>query len=76
MPVQSLFLETGLCTAAVADALHRSGKRVYVWTVNRPNEMRVFAEMGVDGIISDEAALLVRTLSGGQPEPGGRDQEG
>src|SRR5256885_4198968 len=32
-----------------------------VWTVNRQDEMLRFAEMGVDGIISDDTALLARS---------------
>lgn len=62
-PVQTLFLERALCTAAVVDALHGAGKQIFVWTVNRENEMRIFADLGVDGIISDDTVLLVRTLT-------------
>lgn len=63
VPVRSLFLERSLCTAAVVDALHRANKQVFVWTVNRENEMRGFAEIGVDGIISDDTALLGTTFA-------------
>jgi glycerophosphoryl diester phosphodiesterase len=65
VPVQALFLERSLCTVAVVDALHRARKQVFVWTVNREREMRTFAEIGVDGIISDDTALLVKTFSSG-----------
>ena len=65
VPIQALFLDTGLCTRAVVDALHAAGKQVMVWTVNREREMRAFAELGVDGIISDDTALLVQTLASG-----------
>ena len=75
VPAQSLFLERGLCTVAVVDALHRAGKRVYVWTVNRENEMRTFAEIGVDGIISDDTALLKKTLSSSGADRGGPDEK-
>lgn len=76
MPIQALFLERRLCSAAVVDALHAAGKQVFVWTVNRPNEMLTFAELGVDGIISDDTALLVRTLSSRRQPRGGSHQEG
>ena len=36
--------------------------RIFVWTVNSGLEMVRFAEMGVDGIISDDTKLLVKTL--------------
>lgn len=65
VPIQTLFLETGLCSTAVVDALHAAGKKVMVWTVNREREMRAFAELGVDGIISDDTALLAQTLGSG-----------
>jgi glycerophosphoryl diester phosphodiesterase len=35
---------------------------VITWTVNDPQQMRRIAEMGVDGIISDDTKLLVKTL--------------
>jgi glycerophosphoryl diester phosphodiesterase len=41
---------------------HEAGKRVMVWTVNQPDEMRKFAEWGVDGIISDETDVGARVL--------------
>jgi glycerophosphoryl diester phosphodiesterase len=76
LPIQALFLERGLCSAAVLDSLHSAGKQVFVWTVNRDHEMRTFADLGVDGLISDDTARLVRTLgSRGAPLDGGRHQE-
>jgi len=39
-----------------------AGKRIFVWTVNRPEEMQRFASMGVDGIISDDTKRLASTL--------------
>ena len=40
-----------------------AGKKIMVWTVNDASDMKRFAELGVDGIISDDPALLSRTLS-------------
>jgi glycerophosphoryl diester phosphodiesterase len=42
--------------------LKSAGKKILVWTVNAPAEMRRFADCGVDGIISDDTSLLCRTL--------------
>jgi glycerophosphoryl diester phosphodiesterase len=42
--------------------LHAAGKTVITWTVNHPRQMRRAAEMGVDGIISDDTKLLVGTF--------------
>jgi glycerophosphoryl diester phosphodiesterase len=40
------------------------GFAVWCWTVNEPTRMQRLAEWGADGILSDDPALLVRTLSG------------
>jgi glycerophosphoryl diester phosphodiesterase len=63
LPVAALFLERRLASAAVLDALHEAGKQVFVWTVNREREMRQFAALGVEGLISDDTELLAKTLA-------------
>ena len=62
LPVGALFLERGLVNAAVVDQLHAAGKKVFVWTVDKESEMRSFAALGVDGLISDDTQLLARTF--------------
>jgi len=42
--------------------MHEQGKGVFVWTVNRPAEMRRLLDMGVDGLISDYPAVLRRVV--------------
>ncbi len=42
--------------------VHKAGKRIMVWTVNRGGRMRELADQGVDAIISDETELLVSCL--------------
>ena len=37
---------------------HDLGLKVVVWTVNRPEDMALLIDMGVDGIISDRPDLL------------------
>jgi glycerophosphoryl diester phosphodiesterase len=43
--------------------IRRAGLRILIWTVNDGESMLRFANWGVDGIISDETELLVRTLA-------------
>jgi glycerophosphoryl diester phosphodiesterase len=51
-----------LLSLRLVNKLHAAGKTVITWTVNDPRQMRRFAEMGVDGIISDDTKLLVHEL--------------
>lgn len=62
LPIGAVMLHRSLAGREVIDELHAAGKQVFVWTVNRPGQMREFAERGVDGLISDDTRLLVQTL--------------
>ncbi len=41
---------------------HRRGRRVNVWTVNEPDDMRYLFKIGIDGIITDDPRLARRIL--------------
>lgn len=43
-------------------AAHRHGLQVHVWTVNTASEMHSLLDIGVDGIMTDEVALLRSVL--------------
>jgi glycerophosphoryl diester phosphodiesterase len=51
-----------LADRELVEAVHAAGKKIMVWTVNRAEGMREFADCGVDAIISDETELLLRSL--------------
>lgn len=38
--------------------IRRFGLKVHVWTVNNPDDMRKYMDMGVDGIITDDPVTL------------------
>jgi glycerophosphoryl diester phosphodiesterase len=48
--------------AGVVTACHDAGLRVNVWTVDDPEEMRVLADAGVDGIITNVPDVAVSIL--------------
>ena len=62
LPVEFVIPHQMLAKAFVLGELKRAGKRILVWTVNKPAYMLRFRDLGVDGIISDETALLCRAI--------------
>lgn len=49
-------------TPELVNAAHRKGRRVNVYTVNDPQEIRRLAEIGVDGIFTDDVLTSERVL--------------
>lgn len=64
LPVEYLIPHHSLVTRALVDDTHKADKRLITWTVNDRAAMLRLADWGVDGIISDETELLVKTLRG------------
>ncbi|MBZ5530720.1 MAG: glycerophosphodiester phosphodiesterase [Acidobacteriia bacterium] len=62
LPAQYVVPHYRLLTPRLMEKLHDAGRKVVTWTVNDPRHMRRAAELGVDGIISDDTKLLVATL--------------
>lgn len=46
------------CSKRVIRKIHKLGKTVYVWTVNKPKKARRLARRGVDGIITNKSDIL------------------
>lgn len=63
LPVRYVVPHYTLLTRRLVKRLHDAGKMVVTWTVNDPRRMLRAAAMGVDGIISDDPSLLVKTLA-------------
>jgi glycerophosphoryl diester phosphodiesterase len=51
-----------LVTRALTEQAHAAEQKIMTWTVNRTDDMRRFADWGVNAIISDDTELLVRSL--------------
>ncbi len=62
LPVRYLMPRHDLLTRELVDVFHRDGYEVLTWTVNRESEMARLSEWGVDGLISDDPALLCKTV--------------
>ena len=61
-PAEWVIPQFALVDRQLVELVHAAGKKIMVWTVNRAEGMREFAEWGVDAIISDETELLIRSL--------------
>jgi glycerophosphoryl diester phosphodiesterase len=57
-----LSLSSAQATRSLVRRAHAAGKTVHVWTVNKPEVMLRMIERGVDNIITDDPALLVRVI--------------
>lgn len=57
-----LSLNSARATASLVRRAHAAGKEVHVWTVNQPDVMLRMIERGVDNVITDNPALLVRVM--------------
>jgi len=62
LPVEYVIPRYTLLRQDSISEIKAEGKKVFVWTVNRPEEMRRLAAQGVDGIISDDTKRLAVTL--------------
>lgn len=51
-------------TASFIETEHQRGRRVNVWTVNDPKDMRRLAQDHVDGIMGDDPRLIRQVLEG------------
>jgi glycerophosphoryl diester phosphodiesterase len=66
LPVQYVIPHHALVDAELIRKIKGAGKKILVWTVNAPADMRRFADLSVDGIISDDTSLLCRTIGAQQ----------
>jgi glycerophosphoryl diester phosphodiesterase len=62
LPITHVIPHYSLANRELVDEVHQAGKQVFVWTVNRAEDMVRLANWGTDAIISDDTELLVRTL--------------
>jgi glycerophosphoryl diester phosphodiesterase len=63
LPVDYVIAHHSLVDEGLVRTIHQKQLKIMVWTVNDREAMLRFAGLGVDGIISDQTELLVRTLA-------------
>ena len=61
--VPARFGGVGVIDRRFVQAAHSSGLAVHAWTINDPAQMRRLLDLGVDGIMSDEAETLRDVLA-------------
>lgn len=62
IPVEYAILHHRLVRRGVVENMQFGGKKVFVWTVNSPLQMKRFSRWAVDGIISDDPRVLAHVL--------------
>lgn len=62
LPSEYVIAHVSLVDADLVGKVQRAGKKMFVWTVNDPKQMRRLKEMGVNGLISDATDVLCQTL--------------
>ncbi|MEE8557897.1 MAG: glycerophosphodiester phosphodiesterase [Myxococcota bacterium] len=60
LQIPQRFMGQDLITPESIEAARALGLRVHVWTINDPDEMRELLTRGVDGLMSDSPAELMR----------------
>ena len=68
LPVVYVIPHYRLVQQSVVAKIKTASKKIFVWTVNVPSDMKRVSAWGVNGLISDHPERLVRTL-GGQSNP-------
>jgi glycerophosphoryl diester phosphodiesterase len=63
LPVDYVIAHQSLVEKNLVQEVHGAGLKILVWTVNDREDMQRLADWAVDGIISDDTQLLVRTLT-------------
>ncbi len=62
LPISVFIPQHKLVSPEMIDAVHRRRLKLFVWTVNQRRDLLRLADGGVDGLISDDPALLSCTF--------------
>jgi glycerophosphoryl diester phosphodiesterase len=59
LPISHAIINHAIYSKQLQGDLKDAGIKLFIWTVNEPDEMRRFIDLGVDGIVSDDSKLSV-----------------
>jgi glycerophosphoryl diester phosphodiesterase len=59
LPISHAIINHAIYSKQLHGKLKEAGIKLFIWTVNEPDEIRRFSELGVDGIVSDDSKLSV-----------------
>jgi glycerophosphoryl diester phosphodiesterase len=62
MPAEWVIPQFALVDRQLVELVHGAEKKIMVWTVNRAERLREFAEWGVDAIVSDETQRIAEIV--------------
>jgi glycerophosphoryl diester phosphodiesterase len=62
LPVKAFAPRYDFVQPQLIEAVHQLGRQIMTWTVNSPRRMQELAAWGIDGLISDDPALLYQTF--------------
>jgi len=62
LDVDFLAIQVSLASSDLIRSAHKSGKEVWVWTVNDPITMSTLMSRGIDNLITDKPAMARRVL--------------
>lgn len=63
IPCEALHPEKTDVNQKLVVSLHKQGRRINVWTVNKPDDIRRLCALGVDGIFTDDPRLARQVLN-------------
>ncbi len=55
-------ISSNLVNQDLVNEIQGMGKEIHVWTVNKASDMRLFIDLGVDNIITDNPLLLLKEI--------------
>jgi glycerophosphoryl diester phosphodiesterase len=63
LPISHAIINHAIYSKQLQSELKDAGIKLFIWTVNEPDEIRKFIQLGVDGLVSDDSkmSVLVKT---------------